>query len=749
VPTLVYCTGFEHGTTAGMATGNAGNRLADFISTPAITTTAPRTGTYALNLTGTGAARVVELDANSFGTTRHHVGGVALKFSGALPSNDLDVITFQTVGSSNGFIRFRNSDDKLTAVIGGGTVQDGPVVVADRWYWIDWHYDSSANPHVLKWQIYDATAGTVTTVTDTTFAQAAADHEFFDLGRITSQAGTVHYDDFVLSSTAADYPLGPHKVVGLSVDPAGTVTLSGTTANFQTFTGNGGTKTAWNATTARNNIDEIPPTISSSADGFIQITNAASDYVQIPMTSYTLQPGETISGVRMVAPGFADTTTAATIGFRSWNGSTERTLFAVGDPNFDNSTSAPAWVCKMLTLADVDTQSELDALEFRVGFSGDAAPDIGIHAIYAEVAVKQPTNAAAELVTAAAEALDATASVKPSAELVTAAAEASDATVTTDEGGTDAPAELVDVAASALDVSASIAPTAELVDAASAALDATVQTAVVASAELVDVAGAALDVTSQIAPTAELASAAASTQDPSAAIGPTAELASATGEALDGTVQTATSAPAGLVDVAASAPDPTAAVAPTAELVTAAAEALDATTTVAPTAELVQVNGEALDATVQTGTHTNAPAELVDVAAQALDPSTAVAPTGELVSAVASALDAFVAVAPTAESVTATGTAYDPTVSTSVSVFAEVATASASALGASTSVAPVVGIAQAIAEALDAAVNAVVAGMFKSLGGTVITRGLAGTVTVSDLGGDVAVATLGGTVVVG
>jgi hypothetical protein len=47
----------------------------------------------------------------------------------------------------------------------------------------------------------------------------------------------------------------------------------------------------------------------------------------------------------------------------------------------------------MLTLADIESQGLLDALEFRAGFSGDATPDIGIHAIYAELAVKEAAAA--------------------------------------------------------------------------------------------------------------------------------------------------------------------------------------------------------------------------------------------------------------------------------------------------------------------------------------------------------------------
>jgi hypothetical protein len=90
----------------------------------------------------------------------------------------------------------------------------------------------------------------------------------------------------------------------------------------------------------------------------------------------------------MYACGWAVSTTAATIGFRAFDGTTETTLLAAANPLFDNSTTTPGWVAKMYKPATGWTQAALDALAFRVGFSTDATPDIGVHAVYAEVAVQ-------------------------------------------------------------------------------------------------------------------------------------------------------------------------------------------------------------------------------------------------------------------------------------------------------------------------------------------------------------------------
>jgi hypothetical protein len=276
-----------------------------------------------------------------------------------------------------------SSTGVLSANVGGSAVSSSAISTG-AWHWVELYFDISGATRTVDLWVDDVFVGQATGSGATTITSQI---EF--AGSTNNPAWLM--DDLYIETDSADTisrPIGRHKVVMLSPDPAGTVTLSGTAGNFNTFTANG-TLAAWNATTARNNIDEIPPTIGASADGFVQINLAGSDYVQVPMTSYALAQGEVVTAAEMRACGWATTTTGATIGFRSWNGSTETILFAVADANFDNSTTVPAWVCKMLTVADINTQAELDALEFRIGFSGDATPDIGIHTIYAEVAVKE------------------------------------------------------------------------------------------------------------------------------------------------------------------------------------------------------------------------------------------------------------------------------------------------------------------------------------------------------------------------
>lgn len=385
---VIWCSGFEFGTTAGITTGPAGAKIFDAASTAAFTTSSPRTGTYALNLTGTNAVRSATLTSATLGGPAALTASFWVRFPSALPSNSPDLCCFGT-NLHDGFMFYQATGTKLGVAWAGGATFDGPVVVADTWYLIDMLIDASANPHSLSWRVNKVAQP------GTTAVGVAGTVTSWALGRVDAVSGTYHFDDAVVANTAAEYPLGEHKVVILTPDQASTLTVNGSTANWNTFLNATPTETAWSEPTARAAIDEIPLNTGSSQDGIAQVARTDSThYVEIPMTTYTLGAGETVSGVRMMAAGWAATATAATFGIRSWNGSAETILQAGSvDPNFDNTT--PAWICRMLTLADVDTQAELNALAFRVGFSTDVSPHIGIHAIYAEVAIKVPVTGTA------------------------------------------------------------------------------------------------------------------------------------------------------------------------------------------------------------------------------------------------------------------------------------------------------------------------------------------------------------------
>ena len=399
VANVQMMAGFEWGTAAGLATGSAGNLIFDSIGgSPAIVTTAPRSGAYCLELSSSAAAEYVQWSGTpSLGSASQIlVARFGLLFPSSLPSGDLDLFNISVASGTSTAnqavtLRYRSASQSLglqvravTDATNGTEQLSASTVSPDTWYGVDVRYDgTSSTTYLADWQL-DGVAQTQATATGTVAPSVGG----VSLGWFGASTATVRYDDVVLSRTAGHFPLGDMRILPVKPDPAGTLTISGTTANFNTFTANG-TMAAWNAATALTAISDLPPTISASADGIAQVTAAATDYVNIPMDTYNAAGNNAaVRAVRMYAAGWAASTTAATLAFRGFDGTTETALTATANPTFSNSTTAPGWVAKIYKPTSGWTQTQLDALAFRVGFSDDATPDIGIHSIMAEVCVR-------------------------------------------------------------------------------------------------------------------------------------------------------------------------------------------------------------------------------------------------------------------------------------------------------------------------------------------------------------------------
>jgi hypothetical protein len=109
--------------------------------------------------------------------------------------------------------------------------------------------------------------------------------------------------------------------------------------------------------------------------------------MEVPLETYDASGTGSIRAARVVLPMWAGSATAATCRVTAWDGSASATLFAEADPEADNSTTSPAWICKMWKPTGGWTQAKLDAATIRVG-SNDATPDIMPHAVGMEVAIQ-------------------------------------------------------------------------------------------------------------------------------------------------------------------------------------------------------------------------------------------------------------------------------------------------------------------------------------------------------------------------
>jgi hypothetical protein len=410
----VMC-GFEIGTTAGLATGNAAAPPVDVVAgTPAIVSTSPRSGTYCLELAATAAAESVAWTSTGalslytaptgLTTRQQYVMRVSFYFPTALPGADVTVCAMdQGTGITNSGVQvvYRTASQKIGVQVsrtttGAGTEQlSATTVAANTWYHLDVYLDMANEAQTsLWWADWELDGVPQTRATRSTPGSFDIDAiTQVRLGWLTATTATIRYDDFVGSKHPGHFPLGDIGIYPLKVDPAGTVTVT-TAAAFSTFTNNGTMNTTFNTTTARNAVDEIPPTIGATADGFAQDATGAADYVELPMETRSASANvQSLRGVRWYFCGWAASATANNIGFRAFDGTVETTLLAAVDPNFDASTTAPAWVCRMHKTLAANTvfqwsQAKLDALTARVGFSTSAAVNVGVHSILAEVAMR-------------------------------------------------------------------------------------------------------------------------------------------------------------------------------------------------------------------------------------------------------------------------------------------------------------------------------------------------------------------------
>lgn len=381
------------------------------VGSPEIVSNIKRSGSYALKLSSTSAAESVTLQSGETGATNAMSVRVHFYFDTSLPGSDVELLSMEANSSlPNGMkLVYRTASQKLGVQVDTGTeVLSDTTVAVDKWIGVDlrFYVGSLQTAHCCDWQVaYDSLDTAVDSVVQTTAVGTRDLAESVTLMRVgwtTSTTATVYYDDIAVARTYLSYPLGDVRVLPLKVDPAGAPAVSGTSTNFRTFTANG-TLATWTAAATRDALDDIPPTIGASSDGLTQITVAATDYVDIPIETYPLAPLYCARALRIYWCGWAASTTASTCNLSVVDANSLEAYRAASgtslDMDFDNSTLR--WLTGMLNYTysggsalrwyEVN-QAILDGLSVRFGFSEDAAPDVGLHAVLFELAV-QPAKA--------------------------------------------------------------------------------------------------------------------------------------------------------------------------------------------------------------------------------------------------------------------------------------------------------------------------------------------------------------------
>jgi hypothetical protein len=380
VPTLVYLDGFEHWVGSEILAFNVADHA--ILSGVSGVPTNIAGGRNGRGMQVACSASSVYFSRNFPGTNpTASVVSFYIKFT-VLPTVDSVLFVFIPGSGTGGRLWFKQSTGKfhlaISATANGTDV--GPAgITTGVWYRVDLKFTNNANPWTLNGSI-DGGADV-----GVTLGAAAGNFESWRFGADLASTYTAQYDDFVASSTTADYPMGAHKVLPLQVNGDGTHSTGG--AGF--FDKTGGADIIDTTTDAWQQIDDWITGVNDGAT--TQILQ-----IQLQATRYTEHTFEdtaeaTIWGAVAAIASAVGSTTANNITFRIVNaaGATVVDLFS-GDPSISVATH---YAQKFL--AANPTSTTVNGYKFRFGFSSDSTPNASVTAALLQIAVPEAGGAPA------------------------------------------------------------------------------------------------------------------------------------------------------------------------------------------------------------------------------------------------------------------------------------------------------------------------------------------------------------------
>lgn len=305
------------------------------------------------------------------------VGRVYVYFPTSLPSSSMQFITGNGTGifanvrynSATGNFEVGNSD-LWTA---------GSAAAANTEYRIDFRINISGTSYTMDWQI-NGVAQTQWVLT----GQVASTWANLRLGSQNSSTGTVLFQHLILSTTSADYPIGPGGTECLLPASDGTHVPGTNVMEDDTAVDIG-------VTPAYNKINTFPP----GTTPYIRQTQDGTDkYAEVLFGDMSVTPGS-ILGVSATLGYTAATTTlckgACIVSKDNFSSST--TVWGAPGATADYSDGATNNIFwKSAIVAGATDLTTVNALKARIGFSDDATPDPYWMALCVEVAYTVSTN---------------------------------------------------------------------------------------------------------------------------------------------------------------------------------------------------------------------------------------------------------------------------------------------------------------------------------------------------------------------
>jgi hypothetical protein len=392
VPT--FACGFECAVPAG--TANVGQHW--FVAAGgggSIQTATVRTSSNALRANPSSHTSLIT--TTTLGSSNIFVMRFYLRFA-TLPSADTLLATPLYTAAQYMGLGFKQSDSKLYAAHDtGNTAGAGPftfgasgvAVTTGIWYRIDLSVDVHANPWTCDAQI-DGTA-----VAQDTNAVAATTNAIVLLGSSAAVSMDAFFDDFILSNTAVDYPIGAGHVNSYVPAGDGTHTATSThvvkgTLSAPTAGGNvtTGTTDSFNWVNGR-------PLLGGATDNtrlINQQTAASAEYAEHTIEQDAVETTAP-RAVEVVGAHRQASTSACDSHFKVVDSGSETVVF---DQTSNGVASDRFFTKQFATMPNGGaawTLARFKALRLRFGYSSDATPDVYCRGWMIEAEFADPVTA--------------------------------------------------------------------------------------------------------------------------------------------------------------------------------------------------------------------------------------------------------------------------------------------------------------------------------------------------------------------
>lgn len=349
-----------------------------------VTTTlgAARSGGFGLRIAASASSPNIQGKQNAPVATDYFVGRIYFRYDSALPAADSRIMMWST-GTTRYRLLFRTSDDILrmehdTAGV-QNEVQNGPAIVADQWYRLDFLFigQSATEDQQMQWKIDGIDQPTLGP--NNTYLGGIT---FWTLGTDVSSTFTLNFDDMVsidntdgtggdpeAATVLARYPIGEGYVKRLATTGVGT---HNTESAFGTSAGT--IADSWQL------LDQLP--MNGTTEYITQPTLDTAAYLEYLHDDLALD--ETTINAIAVYAGLYNNSGIATSDLDV------HVLDGASDIHYLSSPAGTAVSSRDAGLTTGPfTRDDVNALRTRVGYSSDNNPVPRCASVFFEVDVEQ------------------------------------------------------------------------------------------------------------------------------------------------------------------------------------------------------------------------------------------------------------------------------------------------------------------------------------------------------------------------